>query len=102
MSEVQPFPATESSAGEVPDAPMSVATNGLFTPEVLRTILLCVAGWMFTGVAIWILLLDPLPKGDRSAWPGWRGRDLLLTLTAAYCLCGMAGTVWIPLLVAFR
>jgi membrane protease YdiL (CAAX protease family) len=44
---------------------------------------------MFAGMAVWILLLDPLPKGESPAWSGWRGRDVLLTITAAFCLRGM-------------
>jgi membrane protease YdiL (CAAX protease family) len=95
MSEQQPLPASDASADSVPQAPTPTANSGLFTPDVLRTILLCVAGWMFAGMAIWILLLERLSRGE---WSGWHVRDALLTLTAAYCLRGMARVVWQALL----
>jgi membrane protease YdiL (CAAX protease family) len=91
MSELQPLPASDASADSVPEAPTPTADSGLFTPDVLRGILLFVAGWMFTGMAIWILLLERLSEGE---WSGWHVRDALLTLTAAYCVRGMARFVW--------
>jgi membrane protease YdiL (CAAX protease family) len=72
--------------------------SGLITAAMFRQLLLCVAGWMFSGMAIWILFLDPLPKSGSSAWSGWRGRDVLLTLPATYCLRATAMYVWTILL----
>jgi membrane protease YdiL (CAAX protease family) len=70
----------------------------MFTATVLRQLSLCVAGWMFAGMALWTLLLNPVPVGGPSSWPGWRVRDVLLTVTAAYCLRAMAQYVWTILL----
>jgi membrane protease YdiL (CAAX protease family) len=49
-------------------------------------------------MAVWILLLDPNAGRPRAAWAGWRPRDVLLTLAAAFCLRGTALYVWVVLL----
>ena len=64
----------------------------LFTPVVVRGLLVSVLGCMFAGIALWTLVLDPNPTP--APWAGWRVRDSLLTLAAAYCLRGTAQCVW--------
>jgi membrane protease YdiL (CAAX protease family) len=60
--------------------------------SVLRTFLVCAAGSMFAGMAVWILVLDPQPAA--APWTGWRVRDAALALAAAMCLRGLAQAVW--------
>src|SRR5262245_52374827 len=100
MGEPESPAGAESPPEPAPEAPAAAESEppGLLTAAALRQLLLCAAGWMFAGMAAWILLLDPLPKGGAPAWPGWRGRDVLVTVTAAYCLRGMANYVWAMLL----
>jgi membrane protease YdiL (CAAX protease family) len=95
MGEPERSAAPEATPG--PAAPAAAAgpePDGLLTAAVLRGLLLCVAGWMFAGMALWTLVLDPRPNGAPESWGGWSGRDVLLTLAAAYCLRGMAQYVW--------
>jgi membrane protease YdiL (CAAX protease family) len=49
---------------------------------------------MFAGMALWIVVLDPLPTDVPRPWSGWRLRDVLLTLTAWLFLMYMTGYVW--------
>ena len=68
----------------------------LFTPVVVRGLVVSVLGCMFAGMALWTLVLDPNPTP--APWAGWRVRDALLTLAAAYCLRGTAQCVWAVLM----
>jgi membrane protease YdiL (CAAX protease family) len=86
----------EPAAGEPPSEPIAPAADASpaepFAPAAVRGLLLVAAGGLFAGMAVWTLVLDPRPTP--APWDGWRLRDVVLTLAAAYCLRGMAGHVW--------
>jgi membrane protease YdiL (CAAX protease family) len=93
-----PPPEATPPAAVSSEAVADAEPTGLFTVTVLRQLLLCVLGWMFAGMAVWILLLNPRPPDAAPAWSGWHGRDVLLCVAAAYCLRGMTQYVWAILL----
>src|SRR5688572_21374869 len=76
-----------------PGEPSPVLSN----PAVVRTFLVCGAGFMFAGMAVWILVLDPHP--EPAPWGGWRARDAAVAVAAAFCLRGLAQAVWATVLM---
>lgn len=82
-----PDPPDAVPADPPPEEPVS-----LFTPVVVRGLVVSTLGCMFAGMALWTLVLDPNPA--RAPWVGWHVRDALLALAAAYCLRGTAQCVW--------
>lgn len=66
----------------------------LLTPQVLGWAATCAGGFMFAGMGVWILILDPRPAAEAALWAGWRGRDVLVALAAAFFLRGTAQLLW--------
>jgi membrane protease YdiL (CAAX protease family) len=81
----------------VRETPSDASLPEPLAPAALRGLLLVAAGCLFTGMAVWTLVLDPRPTP--APWDGWRLRDVILTLAGAYCLRGMAGGVWTVVLM---
>jgi membrane protease YdiL (CAAX protease family) len=77
-----------------PDTPAEAEPAHRMAPAAIRQLLLCAAGCMFAGMAVWVLVLDPRPAGRPADWAGWRGRDVLLAVCATYGLRAMALAIW--------
>lgn len=60
----------------------------------LTRLAIMASGWMFLGMALWIVWLDPRPGAPLPVTPDWGVRDAALVLVAAWSLRGMALGVW--------
>lgn len=80
---------------DTPDPPEPASDeSAVLPPEVVRGFLACVLGFLFAGMAVWVVVLDPNAGGPRAEWRGWRLRDAVVTLAAAACLRRTAQYVW--------